>query len=371
MCELVARPRAPTASASAALDDDLAAAAVGDVAAGDDRVAPAPAGDQHLERALARPRGRCRDRCDVGDLEPERARRDIGQRAHAPVDEARRPRVVEAGDDVGQVGAVGGPVEAGGEPEADGQGRARPWRRRRGSRAPASAVRAGARTQPGDRQPQRPPHAGGAASSRPSTSRSVRSATAPARGSWVTSTTARPPTATDAQQLEHGRPGRVVEVAGGLVGEHQRGLVDQRPRDRQPLLLAARELGRAARGRVDEPQPLDQRPRPRRPRGAARRWPARAAARSRPRSARARGGRTGRRGRSGRAAAGSGRARPGGAPALPRPRWRRRRGGRARPRTCSSVDFPEPDGPTTATSSPAATSSAAPSSTRLRAAPAP
>jgi hypothetical protein len=36
-----------------------------------------------------------------------------------------------------------------------------------------------------------------------------------------------------------------VEVAGGLVGEEQRGPGDQRPGDRHPLLLAAGELGRA------------------------------------------------------------------------------------------------------------------------------
>src|SRR5688572_23435905 len=33
-----------------------------------------------------------------------------------------------------------------------------------------------------------------------------------------------------------------VEVAGGLVGEHARGLRHQRARDRDPLALAAREL---------------------------------------------------------------------------------------------------------------------------------
>ena len=34
-----------------------------------------------------------------------------------------------------------------------------------------------------------------------------------------------------------------VEVAGRLVGPHDRGLADQRAGDRDPLLLAARQLG--------------------------------------------------------------------------------------------------------------------------------
>ncbi len=38
---------------------------------------------------------------------------------------------------------------------------------------------------------------------------------------------------------------RAVEVAGGLVGEQQRRAGDDRARDRDALLLAARELARA------------------------------------------------------------------------------------------------------------------------------
>src|SRR5919197_2200259 len=50
------------------------------------------------------------------------------------------------------------------------------------------------------------------------------------------------------QLLDQGhdlRAGRTVEVAGRLVGEHDRWRADERARDRDPLPLAARELGRA------------------------------------------------------------------------------------------------------------------------------
>src|SRR5690348_11499240 len=49
-----------------------------------------------------------------------------------------------------------------------------------------------------------------------------------------------------------------VEVAGGLVGEDQVGLVDQRPGAGDALLLAAGELGRAVREAVGDAQPADQ-----------------------------------------------------------------------------------------------------------------
>ena len=46
--------------------------------------------------------------------------------------------------------------------------------------------------------------------------------------------------------------GARVEVAGGLVGEDQRGRVDQRARDRHALLLAAGELRRLVVGALGE-----------------------------------------------------------------------------------------------------------------------
>ena len=57
-----------------------------------------------------------------------------------------------------------------------------------------------------------------------------------------------------AQQVHHRGAGAAVEVARRLVGQDQRRLADQRPRDRHPLALAARQLRRpvpqpVARGR--------------------------------------------------------------------------------------------------------------------------
>jgi hypothetical protein len=43
-----------------------------------------------------------------------------------------------------------------------------------------------------------------------------------------------------------------VEVAGGLVGQDQLRPVDQRPRDRGPLLLATRQLGRLVAGAIGQ-----------------------------------------------------------------------------------------------------------------------
>ena len=49
--------------------------------------------------------------------------------------------------------------------------------------------------------------------------------------------------------------GRAVEVARRLVREHDRGASDQRPRDRDPLPLAARQLGRPGGEPVAETDP--------------------------------------------------------------------------------------------------------------------
>ena len=54
-------------------------------------------------------------------------------------------------------------------------------------------------------------------------------------------------------------PVALVEVAGGLVGEHDGRSADQRPGDRDPLPLAAGELGRpglSAVGQADGGQRL-------------------------------------------------------------------------------------------------------------------
>ena len=78
-----------------------------------------------------------------------------------------------------------------------------------------------------------------------------------------------PPVQT-AQELEHGRAVLGVQAAGRLVGQHQLGAVDQRPGQREALLLAAGELVRKVIGDVAQPELVDQ---PRRAARAARRGP--------------------------------------------------------------------------------------------------
>jgi hypothetical protein len=60
------------------------------------------------------------------------------------------------------------------------------------------------------------------------------------------------------QEVQDVGRGVRVEVAGGLVGEDQIGLVDQRPGAGNPLLLTAGELGRAVRETVRDAQLPDQ-----------------------------------------------------------------------------------------------------------------
>ena len=61
-------------------------------------------------------------------------------------------------------------------------------------------------------------------------------------GSWVTSTTVRPCVVELLEDAHHLHAVSRVEVAGGLVGEQERGPVDQRAGDGHALLLAAGEL---------------------------------------------------------------------------------------------------------------------------------
>ena len=55
------------------------------------------------------------------------------------------------------------------------------------------------------------------------------------------------------EQGEDGLPGGLVEVAGGLVGQHDGRLPDQGAGDRDPLALPAGELGRPRVQPVGEP----------------------------------------------------------------------------------------------------------------------
>ena len=61
--------------------------------------------------------------------------------------------------------------------------------------------------------------------------------------SWVTSTMVCARRVEPCEQAEDLGPGGGVEVAGGLVGEHERRPADERPGDGHPLALAARQLG--------------------------------------------------------------------------------------------------------------------------------
>ena len=75
-------------------------------------------------------------------------------------------------------------------------------------------------------------------------------------GSWVMTTSVVPLALQPAQQLHDLGAGAAVEVAGRLVGEHQRRLADDGPRDRHPLPLAAGQLVRPVAEPVPEPDPL-------------------------------------------------------------------------------------------------------------------
>ena len=84
----------------------------------------------------------------------------------------------------------------------------------------------------------------------------IRSATPTTSRLCVTMTTVLPDSrARRVEQLEHRGRRLRVEVAGRLVGQDQRGVVDERPRDGHALLLAARQaVGKArARGRRGRP----------------------------------------------------------------------------------------------------------------------
>jgi hypothetical protein len=58
-------------------------------------------------------------------------------------------------------------------------------------------------------------------------------------------------------QLEHAVGGGAVQVAGRLVGQHAGRPRHQRARDRHPLALAARELGRAVQQALAQADPIE------------------------------------------------------------------------------------------------------------------
>ncbi len=94
--------------------------------------------------------------------------------------------------------------------------------------------------------------------SRPSAMKTTRSAHAAADGSWVTITSV-PPVSSIVwrRRASTARPGARVERAGGLVGEDHARLADERAGDRDPLLLAARELRRPMAAALVEADELE------------------------------------------------------------------------------------------------------------------
>ena len=78
------------------------------------------------------------------------------------------------------------------------------------------------------------------------------------------------------EEPEHLQGRRAVEVAGRLVGQHDGGLVGERPGNRDPLTLAPRQRRGQEPGPVGQPDPVQQLGgpppgRPRRPPGQQRR----------------------------------------------------------------------------------------------------
>ncbi len=65
------------------------------------------------------------------------------------------------------------------------------------------------------------------------------------------------------QQVGHLPGGSGVEVAGGLVAQHEAGRQHERPRERHALPLAAGELGRPVVEPVAEADPVEELTRPR------------------------------------------------------------------------------------------------------------
>ena len=126
---------------------------------------------------------------------------------------------------------------------------------------------------PGARAARRPRRRLGASSVpaiRPSASRMTRSAYAAAIGSWVTITTVWPSASTTSRRsASTPRPVLGVERSGGLVGEHDLGPGDERPGDRDALLLAAGELRGTVAQALVEPDPRGDLAHLRAPRAAA------------------------------------------------------------------------------------------------------
>ncbi len=158
------------------------------------------------------------------------------------------------------------------------------------------------------------------------------------------------------QQGEERRAGAGVEVPGRLVGQHDRRAARDRPGDRDPLSLPARQLGRPRTSAVRQPDPVQRGQRELAAPGAGHPGVQQSVgdvvdARSRARPGRTAGTRT-------RSASPAARTAPGrSSAAMSRPVTRTvpAVGRSSVPIRCSSVVLPEPDGPTMPASSPAVT----------------
>ena len=166
--------------------------------------------------------------------------------------------------------------------------------------------------------------------------------------SWVIMTIVVPSACSSRSSSTMSAPDATVEVAGRLVGEHDRRPPDQRPGDRHPLTLAAGQLGRQCSSRCASPTrssacaPAPRRSRRAHPRRAARRR--RCPARSSRRAGRTAGTRT----RCARAQRGHLRS-PSAAMSSPSTCTVPALGRSSVPIMCNNVDLPDPDGPTIAT----------------------
>ena len=127
----------------------------------------------------------------------------------------------------------------------------------------AAVARASPRRVVSERRHRRSPAAssdsgpGGAtvwSTTRPSRRNTTRSAQDARCASWVTTTPATPRVRGGPQQTHDGLAVHGVERAGRLVGEQQPALADDRPGDRDPLALAARELVRDSARRGPPPR---------------------------------------------------------------------------------------------------------------------
>ena len=193
------------------------------------------------------------------------------------------------------------------------------------------------------------------ATMRPSSTSTWRGSRAAIARSWVITTMVAPSALSSVEQVQDRGAGGAVEVAGGLVGQHDRRPADQGAGDGHPLALAARQLRRPGVWSGGRARP-----------GERRGGPLAAAGEACPGIQQPVGDVVQRAGVLGQEELLEHEADPGGPQRGQLPVGQgghveagdphRPAVGRSRvPIRCSSVDLPDPDGPTIATSSPCAT----------------